>query len=216
MVGKFGREMASLDSEMKAHAFNTIRVATMNDPLPEGKPDVALVDLSDSFGRSGRGSRAEVDRVKEAYSVPVIVFIRKDDVPGYEPLPAADDFISVPYSFPEVDARIRQALWQTRNLKTDNLLKRGDLVIDLSSYKVYLAGKLLDLTFKEYELLRFLASKPDKVFSREALLNQVWGYDYYGGDRTVDVHIRRLRSKIEDASHSFIETVWNVGYRFKV
>ena len=73
----------------------------------------------------------------------------------------------------------------------------------------------MTLTYKEYELLRFLATNPDTVFTREALLNKVWGYDFYGGARTVDVHIRRLRSKIEDAHHSFIETVRNVGYRFR-
>ena len=71
------------------------------------------------------------------------------------------------------------------------------------------------LTFREYELLKFLAGNRGRVFTREALLNKVWGYDYYGGDRTVDVHIRRLRSKTEDSNHAFIETVRNIGYRFK-
>jgi DNA-binding response OmpR family regulator len=75
-------------------------------------------------------------------------------------------------------------------------------------------GNPVMLTFREYELLKFLASNRGRVFTREALLNRVWGYDYYGGDRTVDVHIRRLRSKIEDASHTFIETVRNIGYKF--
>ena len=89
-----------------------------------------------------------------------------------------------------------------------------DLVLDLGNYKVFVAGQLVTLTYKEYELLRFLAQNKDKVFTREALLNRVWGYDYYGGARTVDVHIRRLRSKLEDNEHTFIETVRNVGYRF--
>ena len=80
--------------------------------------------------------------------------------------------------------------------------------------KAYVGGRPIDLTYKEVELLRFLATNQDKVFTREALLNRVWGYDFYGGARTVDVHIRRLRSKIEDRTHSFIETVRNVGYRF--
>jgi two-component system alkaline phosphatase synthesis response regulator PhoP len=72
----------------------------------------------------------------------------------------------------------------------------------------------LELTFREYELLRFLVEHPGRVFSRDELLNAVWGYDYFGGDRTVDVHVRRLRSKIEDATHTYIETVRNIGYRF--
>jgi two-component system alkaline phosphatase synthesis response regulator PhoP len=90
----------------------------------------------------------------------------------------------------------------------------GDLVIDLDNCEVTVAGRLITLTFKEYELLRFMAAIPGRVFTRDALLDEVWGHDYFGGDRTVDVHIRRLRSKIEDSTHTFIDTVRNIGYRF--
>jgi two-component system alkaline phosphatase synthesis response regulator PhoP len=95
------------------------------------------------------------------------------------------------------------------------VLRCGDLTIDLANYMVFVAGRQVNLTYKEYELLRFLAANADTVFTRETLLNKVWGYDFYGGARTVDVHVRRLRSKIEDRHHSFIETVRNVGYRFR-
>ena len=88
--------------------------------------------------------------------------------------------------------------------------------MDLVNYTVHVAGRHVELTYKEYELLRFLATNRDRVFTRETLLNKVWGYDFYGGARTVDVHIRRLRSKIEDRHNVFIETVRNVGYRFRV
>jgi DNA-binding response OmpR family regulator len=91
----------------------------------------------------------------------------------------------------------------------------GDLQIDTSSYEVTIRGSRIGLRFKEYELLKLLAENPGRVFSRDALLNQIWGYEYFGGTRTVDVHIRRLRSKMEDAEHNFIETIWNVGYRFR-
>ncbi len=94
-------------------------------------------------------------------------------------------------------------------------LKAGDIVIDLPRCEVSVAGKVVDLTFTEYELLKFLISRKGHVLTREVLLNKIWGYDYFGGDRTVDVHITRLRSKIEDPSHSFIETVRNIGYRIK-
>ncbi len=93
------------------------------------------------------------------------------------------------------------------------MIRHGSLSIDLERYKVTIDGDVVDLTFKEYELLRFLASNPGKPYTREALLNQVWGYDYYGGSRTVDVHVRRIRSKIE-RHEQFIDTVRNVGYRF--
>jgi two-component system alkaline phosphatase synthesis response regulator PhoP len=90
------------------------------------------------------------------------------------------------------------------------------LVIYLARYEVRLGGRLVELTFREYKLLSFLAANRGQVFTREVLLNKVWGYDYFGGDRTVDVHIRRLRSKVEDANHTFIDTVRNIGYRFRI
>jgi two-component system alkaline phosphatase synthesis response regulator PhoP len=96
-----------------------------------------------------------------------------------------------------------------------NVVHQGEIRIDIERYEVTVSGRKVDLTFKEYELLRVLASNPGHVYSREALLQTVWAYDYYGGTRTVDVHIRRLRSKINDVEHRFIETVWNVGYRFR-
>lgn len=179
------------------------------------KPDLALVDLTAVPSGRRRDGNEIIEQTRARYSVPVIAVISGDRLAGYEPLQGIDDFIVAPCPVPEIEARIRQVLWAAQNLKNETIVKRGDIVINLSSYKVFLAGKPVDLTFKEFELLRFLAASPGKVFSRESLLNQVWGYDYYGGDRTVDVHIRRLRSKIEDATHSFIETVWNVGYSFK-
>ena len=125
-----------------------------------------------------------------------------------------DDFVVYPALTEEVTARVRRAIWIKSGVESDNTLRTGDLHIDLSNYKAYVGGRPIDLTYKEFELLRFLATNQDKVFTREALLNRVWGYDFYGGARTVDVHIRRLRSKIEDRAHTFIETVRNVGYRF--
>ena len=95
------------------------------------------------------------------------------------------------------------------------LIIHGDLFIDLPKYEVRLAGRLIVLTLKEYELLCLLASHPGKVFSRETLLNKIWGYNYYGGARTVDVHITRLRNKIKEGDNYFIETVRGVGYKFK-
>jgi DNA-binding response OmpR family regulator len=95
------------------------------------------------------------------------------------------------------------------------MVRVGDMTINAANFEVSVGGRRVSLRFKEYELLLLMAANPGRVYSREALLNKVWGYDYLGGTRTVDVHIRRLRSKIEDAEHTFIETVWQVGYRFK-
>ena len=127
----------------------------------------------------------------------------------------ADDLIVVPWRRGELLLRVARLAQRPQPGDSPSVIRAGDLVIDPDRYDVFLAGKPVLLTFKEYELLRLLASTPGRVFTREELLSRVWGYDYFGGTRTVDVHVRRLRSKIEDADHTFIETVWQVGYRFK-
>jgi DNA-binding response OmpR family regulator len=125
------------------------------------------------------------------------------------------DFCLPPHDVNEIFLRLINAIGKSSK-ENKGLIKIGPLIINQESYEVTLEGIKIDLTFKEYELLKYLAAKPGKVFSRESLLHSVWEYDYYGGTRTVDVHIRRLRSKINDIRYNFIETVWNVGYRFKV
>jgi DNA-binding response OmpR family regulator len=139
--------------------------------------------------------------------------VLKDHSVGLKTLPC-DDFILEPYERQELLLRIRKLIGEENHAR-DQQLVSGDLVINLTQAEVFLNGRAVELTFREYELLRFLASNPGRMYSRDALLNSVWGYDYFGGDRTVDVHIRRLRSKIEDAEHSFLDTVRNMGYRFR-
>jgi DNA-binding response OmpR family regulator len=124
-----------------------------------------------------------------------------------------DDFALLPVDPVELARRIERALWRRHGIDTENFVRCGALALDLSNYRVTVDGELLVMTFKEYELLRFLAMNAGRVFTREQLLNRVWGYDYFGGSRTVDVHIRRIRAKIEIRGHAFIETVRNVGYR---
>lgn len=131
----------------------------------------------------------------------------------YEMAATADDFLLLPALPEELAARLRMAV-RRRTPESGNLIRAGELTLDIANYRVAVAGDPVELTFKEYELLRFLVQNPDKVLTREALLKRVWGYDYFGGSRTVDVHIRRLRSKLEDRGHVFIETIRNVGYRF--
>jgi DNA-binding response OmpR family regulator len=111
----------------------------------------------------------------------------------------------------EVDARIRIVIGKNPSLKE---IRSGEVVIDEDSYTAKIKGRTLDLTFKEFELLKYLAQHPGRVFSRSQLLQEIWGYDYFGGTRTVDVHIRRLRSKLGPEFESVIDTVRNVGYRF--
>ena len=144
----------------------------------------------------------------------VIALVEERVVDQVAALSSVDDFMLAPPVAAEL--RARAARLDSADHGPDErsqILRRGPLEIDVERYKVTVGGSVVDLTYKEYELLRFLASNPGKPFTREALLNQVWGYDYYGGSRTVDVHVRRIRAKIED-QEQFIETVRNVGYRF--
>ncbi len=125
-----------------------------------------------------------------------------------------DDFCVAPCPASEVAARLAHLFWRTGLGSRPELVEHGPLVIDLETYQAAVAGRPLDLTFMEYELLRFLATRPGKVFTRETLLSRVWGYEYFGGARTVDVHVRRLRAKLGEEHAALIQTVRSVGYRF--
>ena len=113
----------------------------------------------------------------------------------------------------ELEARIKTVRARS-TYQAAPVIVHGDLVIDVNSFAVSLNGRNIELTYKEYELLKLFASNPGRVFRREDILNRIWGDDYFGGTRTVDVHVRRLRSKLDDVSHNVIETMWRVGYRF--
>jgi len=153
-------------------------------------------------------------RIKPEKPVPVIGLIGKYSLNKSLIDANLDDFVLEPFNLEEIGMRIKRLLTENGKVET-GLLAAGDLKIDPVKCEVSIAGVEVFLTFKEYELLKFLVNNRGRVFTREALLNKVWGFDYFGGDRTVDVHIRRLRGKIEDANHSFIDTVRSIGYRFK-
>ena len=179
----------------------------------ETRPDAVLINLTHQPSDALARELLAGDLLPSQAAT--IALLAPEQVETFVPTLAMDDFLVWPAPSAELVARLRRALWRRTGVDSNNAVRCGDLVMDLSSYRVFLSGRPIDLTYKEYELLRFLATHPDRVFTREALLNHVWGYEFYGGARTVDVHIRRLRSKLEDADHSFIETVRNVGYRFK-
>jgi DNA-binding response OmpR family regulator len=125
-----------------------------------------------------------------------------------------DDFLLLPLRSNELDARLKHLFFRTGRGTRPELIEYGPLALNLETYQAVCAGRPLDLTYMEYELLKFLAAHPGKVFTRETLLSRVWGYDYYGGARTVDVHIRRLRAKLGEEHANLISTVRSVGYRF--
>lgn len=125
-----------------------------------------------------------------------------------------DDFCVMPWKPQELESRLTHLFWRTGRGTRPELVEYGPLVLNLETYQAALPGRPLDLTFMEYELLKFLATHPGRVFTREVLLSRVWGYEYYGGARTVDVHIRRLRAKLGEEHANLISTVRSVGYRF--
>ncbi len=125
-----------------------------------------------------------------------------------------DDFGLWPFQPRELEARLRHLFWRTGQGTRPELVEYGELTLNLETYQAAIAGRPLDLTYMEYELLKFLSGHPGKVFTRETLLSRVWGYDYYGGARTVDVHVRRLRSKLGEEHAGLIQTVRSVGYSF--
>ncbi|MCT4508227.1 MAG: response regulator YycF [Tepidibacter sp.] len=183
------------------------------------KPDLILLDVMipvyDGF--------QVCKKVRETLSTPIIMVTAKeeevDKVLGLEL--GADDYITKPFSVRELMARVKANLRRTQVLNTDNknadIITDGSLSVDLVKYEVNKNDENIDLTVREFELLKFLITQKNQVFSREQLLEQVWGYEYYGDIRTVDVTVRRLREKIEDNSSNpnYIITKRGVGYYFK-
>ncbi|MGB9113435.1 MAG: response regulator transcription factor [Acidimicrobiales bacterium] len=146
---------------------------------------------------------------------PILIVIDKNSIGALErERDLFDDFALESSVEDELDARLSHLLWRTGRTKSADVIVYGPLALNLETYQAVVDGRPLDLTYMEYELLRYLAARPGRVFTREALLSAVWGYDYFGGARTVDVHVRRLRAKLGEENAHLIETVRSVGYRF--
>ncbi len=152
----------------------------------------------------------------DAPNTPILALVpggRLDDLAGVDDL--YDDFCLTPFHPAELEARLRHLVTLTGNATPrDDMVSYGPLVLNLETYQAVIDNKPLDLTYMEYELLKFLVQQPGRVFTRETLLSKVWGYEYYGGARTVDVHVRRLRAKLGEEHAGLISTVRSVGYRF--
>jgi DNA-binding response OmpR family regulator len=143
---------------------------------------------------------------------PTLLVVERGDLERYPWEDVADEFLSP--AAPAGEIRVRLAMLRRRAGAGDgSVIRLGPVALDTETYRVSASGRSLDLTFKEFELLRFLVQHPGRVFTRPALLREVWGYDFYGGTRTVDVHVRRLRAKLGPEHEHLIETVRGVGYR---
>ena len=180
--------------------------------------DAPSIDLLIVDGRRDLSAVKNLTRLLNTTGVgaPIILVTTEGGLTAIAADWAIDDVILDTAGPAEVDARIRLVIARLNGVEeqVNPEIERGDLVIDESAYSVKIKGQLIDLTFKEFELLKFLAQHPGRVFSRQQLLQEVWGFDYFGGTRTVDVHVRRLRAKLGPEYENFIGTLRNVGYKF--
>jgi DNA-binding response OmpR family regulator len=208
VIARRNDETEKLCSELNNHGFQCL-ILNSDDALEQVGKNTAsllLIEFTDSLDI---GALCHYFRQEKGLPIIALAPLEKlDSLNGY-----VDDFVVNPYNTKELATRAKRLIKKESDISTEQIRTAG-IIIDPDKYEVYVDGRLVSLTFKEYELLKFLASHPGRVFTRDSLLNQVWSEDYFGGDRTVDVHIRRLRSKIEDPSHIYIETVRNIGYRF--
>jgi DNA-binding response OmpR family regulator len=208
IVAHHSEEISKLCGELNKHDFQcaVTSIDDVYEKIGEENAGLLLIEFT------GAPEIITLCRsVRKEKEFPVIALTPPEKMDSLDDL--IDDFVVKPYNSKELITRIKRLVKKETEVSTEPIRTAG-ITIDPDKYEVYVNGKLVSLTFKEYELLKFLASHPGRVFTRDALLNQVWSQDYFGGDRTVDVHIRRLRSKIEDPTHVYIETVRNIGYRF--
>jgi DNA-binding response OmpR family regulator len=175
-------------------------------------PDLLLIDATADIDVAADATR----RLSLAWEIgipPLIAIVNEDTISTFRLESGADDFLLAGASAQEISARMSLVARRAGHGDEATVIKVGDLIVNPDNYQVYVRGLPLDLTYKEFELLKFLAQRPGRVCDRDLLLREVWGFDYYGGTRTVDVHIRRLRAKLGAEHEALIETIRNVGYR---
>ncbi len=177
-------------------------------------PVVVVVDAGDDIERA-TSSRRRISRFPPLEDTPTLVALELGKLPSLDFSAGFDDFVLRPLVPVELYARLRQIDWKSAAFGSDEVIKVGALVIDAGAYEAHYHGRQLELTHQEFELLRFLCQHPGRVFSREQLLQRVWGYDYVGSTRTVDIHVRRVRAKLGKAGGTLIETVRHVGYKLR-
>ena len=189
----------------------SLKETTPDDLIPI-HPDLLLVDATADTSVAEEATR----RLSMAWEVglpPILVVVDETGIDRFRFEAGADDFVMTGAAPGEVAARLALLTRRAGHGDEATVLKVGDLTVNPENYQVYVRGRPLDLTYKEFELLKFLAQRPGRVCDRDLLLREVWGFDYYGGTRTVDVHVRRLRAKLGAEHETLIETIRNVGYR---
>jgi DNA-binding response OmpR family regulator len=202
-----------------AHDLGPLRApdGTSGARPPHSPPDIPLDILIVDAGDNALAARTALEALGNGplADVPKLLAITVPRLAALDFSAGFDDFVLLPVVQAELYARLRQLDWRTATFGSDERIKVDDLVIDIAGYEAYLHGRRLDFTHQEFELLRFLAHNRGRVFTRDQLLERVWGYRYAGGSRTVDIHVRRIRAKLGAAPGGLIETVRNVGYKMR-
>jgi DNA-binding response OmpR family regulator len=192
-------------------ANGTLRPLAGNSRVPA----LALVLAADLEQPSCAELCARLAADEELSEVPVLVALGSGALAEGIGVAEGHELLVEPFTADELQARIARARRAVHGIDHDEIVRVGSLEMNLATYQVSIDGRPVDFTYMEYELLKFLVTHPQRVFSREALLSRVWGYDYYGGARTVDVHVRRVRAKLGSEHAARIKTVRSVGYRWE-
>jgi len=205
-----------LKSELLGVGFSVtplVSADVFTDDFAPSKIDVTVVDLERCAADPAKLCRA-LKRERALKDLPLVLLVTEGHLGRIDFGWGLEDYLTLPVTGKRLAERLNFLMWKLHKVEVKNGFSSGGLVIDFECYEVHVKGEPVDLTYKEFELLKFLAMHPGKGFTREVLLDRVWGYDYYGGTRTVDVHVRRLRAKIEAGGTNYIETIRNVGYKF--
>jgi DNA-binding response OmpR family regulator len=214
LAGELARALAEL-------GFSPRRVSANGSLLPAGddgpdprRPDLVVV----AAGAREPSPEAVIGRLRDHADlgdVALVAAVDPEHLACARALGPAQELLVRPFAPGELAARVSRARRELNGVAEGDIVRAGSLELNLATYQVAIAGEPVSFTYMEYELLKFLVTHPGRVFSRESLLSAVWGYDYYGGERTVDVHVRRVRAKLGQEHAARIKTVRSVGYRFE-
>jgi DNA-binding response OmpR family regulator len=216
----YGEHGSDVTSQLLAElGYSPHRVAansTLRPPAGDNRAPALAVVLATGLERpTCEELCARLAADQDLGEVPVLVALDRDRLAEGLGVAEGHELLVEPFTAEELRARIARARRAVNGVDHDDVVRVGSLEMNLATYQVAIDGRPVDFTYMEYELLKFLVTHPRRAFSREALLNRVWGYDYYGGARTVDVHIRRVRAKLGSEHAARIKTVRSVGYRWE-
>ena len=217
IVGDQNKQGLELKDALKKETHFTSHLVPKNgisaNAVSEKSPDIIVINPKSTYFEI-MDFYYSLKKEPQTQDIPIVLLMDEAEMKSADLPSGIQEVLYRPLRMAEAVARIQLLFKRIHKVDQKNTIQRGKITIDVAKYEIKVGDKKIDLTFTEFQLLKFLCTNPGTVFTREILLNKVWGYEYYGGTRTVDVHIRRLRSKIEGKSVTFIETVRNIGYKF--